>query len=310
MEQKATFSTASIGRSGQYDGEPDNDAEGIELLSNKEVPIGFSKPNTGELTDCFQDDSVAEIPWKVRKEKHEGHHHSMDCDPIVESILSLKSVQESLERELQKFADIGKEPLSHLSENGCSLHCDRLDLEQNSRTPLGILEMQVLTLTENIKNLESKLEEARTTLKVKEAQISEFEAALSQSQLPKGEPGSDKDELELESLFRQKIEAEIEYLIMTRKVQTLRIEEQQSLVDVQSRMRSNLQKMEAETAMLKKQADNLSFVGIRRMDKVLRFQNSTCKASFYLMLQLLLLLVVSWLFILRLSLESAFPAPT
>lgn len=215
--------------------------------------------------------------------------------------------------ELKIFANIGKEPLSPHLENGSSPHNDLLDLKQTSPIPPSFLDMQVLTLTENIKNLESKLEEVRVTLKAKEAQISELEAALSQTQLPK-EPGSKEGELELEGLFRHKIEAEIEYLIMTRMVQMLRIEEQHSLVDVQSRMTSKLRKVEAKAAVLKKraekEADNLVSADIRGMDEVLKFHNRTCKALFYLMLQLVLLLVVSWLFLSRLSPESAFSAPT
>lgn len=95
---QANFSPTSNRRIGQYDGECGNDAEESELLFSKEVLTGYSQQNSGELADCSHDGSAAEMPWKVRKEKQENHHHSVHHDPLVESILSLKSVQESLER--------------------------------------------------------------------------------------------------------------------------------------------------------------------------------------------------------------------
>lgn len=215
--------------------------------------------------------------------------------------------------ELQKFADIAEGPLSPPSTNSSSSHHDQVNLEKISDSPPSFLDMQVLTLTKNVKNLEVKLEKARATLQVKEAQVSELEAAVSQCKLPKEEMGSKEGEPELEGLFRQKIEAEIEYLAMTSMVQKLRVKEQQSLADAQSRMISKLGKVEAKAAVLKKQAEeagNLVSRDVRGVDEVLRFHSRTCKASFYLTLQLLSLLVVCWLFVFRLSPESAFSVPT
>lgn len=216
--------------------------------------------------------------------------------------------------ELQKFANIRKEPLSPPSANSTSPCDDQLDPQQISHIPQSFMEVQILTLTERIKDLEAKLEEARATLQVKEAHVSELRTALSLTELPKEEPGSREVESEQEGIFRQKIEAEIEYLAITGAVQKLRVKEQQSLVDVQSKMTGKLGKVEAKSALLKLQAreeaDTLISTDIQGLDKVLRFQKQTCKASFYLILQLVLLLAVSLLFASRLSPESAVSLPT
>ncbi|PKI35706.1 hypothetical protein CRG98_043864 [Punica granatum] len=295
---QANFSATSNGKkSGIYDGECSDDAEECGPQFSEEVQTAYSKQNSGDYDDRSQDDSVAEMPWKAEKEKRENHHSSVDRDPLVESILSLQSVQESLERELQKFADIGKEPGSPPSANGSSPQHEQLDPELINQIPSSFLEIQMLTLTENIKNLEAKLEEARATVQAKEAQVSELEAALNLSKLPKEEPGSGEAESEIEGLFRQKIEAEIEYLAITRTIQKLRVEEQQSLADIQSNMITKLGKVEAKATELKKQAEeeaykNLVSADLKGVDEVLTFQNRACKASFFLILQLVLLLVV------------------
>lgn len=216
--------------------------------------------------------------------------------------------------ELQKLADISKEPLSPPSANGTSPYHNQLEQVQFNHISRSFLEIQVLNLTENVKNLEANLEEANASLQMKDAHLSDLKAALSLSKLPKEEPGSREVESELEGIFRQKIEAEIEYFVITRALQKLRVEEQQSLADVQSKMTSKLGKVEAKATLLKKQAeeeaDNLVSADIRGLDEVLRFQKRTCTASFYLILQLVLLLAVCLQFASRLSSKSAVSLPT
>lgn len=210
--------------------------------------------------------------------------------------------------ELQKLADIGKEPLSPPSANGTSPYHDQLEQVQFDHISRSFLEIQVLNLTENVKNLETNLEEANASLQMQDAHLSDLKAALSLSKLPEEEPGSREVESELEGIFRKKIEAEIEYFVITRALQKLRVEEQQSLADVQSKMTSKLGKVEAKAALLKKQAEEKA--DIRGLDEVLRFQKRTCMASFYLILQLVLLLAVCLQFASRLFPKSAVSLPT
>lgn len=216
--------------------------------------------------------------------------------------------------ELQKYAEIDKETLWPPSANGGSPNHDQFNSEQMDHIHPSFLEIQLLTLTENVRNLEAKLEEARATLQMKETQVSDLEAALSLSKMPKEEPGSREVESEIEGLFRLKIEAEIEYLAITRTIQKLGVEEQQNSADVQSGVTKKLNKVEPDAVALEKQAehkaDNLISADVKVVDEALRFQRRTCKVSNYLILQLTLLLVVLWLFISRLSPESTFFVPT
>ncbi|KAK4781677.1 hypothetical protein SAY86_015779 [Trapa natans] len=311
----ANFSATSNGkRADNHDGECSDDAEESKVQFSEEGQNGYSKQNSGLFDDRSQDDSTAGMPWRPKREKHENSNSSVDRDPLVESILSLQSVQELLEKELQKFSDIPKEPLSPPLANSTG-PCDvQLDSQQTGHIPQSFMETQVLTLTEKIKDLETKLEEARTSLQTKEDHISELMTSLSLRKLPKEEQGSGEFEAEHEGIFRQKIEAEIEYLGITRALQKLKAEEQQNMVDGQSKMKGKLGKVEADAALLKKwtgeEVDGHIMADTQGLDEVLSFQKQICKASFYLILQLVLLLVICLLFASRLSPKSAVSLPT
>jgi hypothetical protein len=85
------------------------------------------------------------------------------------------------------------------------------------------LEFRVLSLTQTVQYLESRLEEAKAMIKVKELRVAELEATLNGDRSPKEESASTTElqqekyreiENELEGLFKQKIEAEIEHLAL------------------------------------------------------------------------------------------------
>ncbi|KAA8523488.1 hypothetical protein F0562_009911 [Nyssa sinensis] len=130
-------------------------------------------------------------------------------------------------------------------------------------------------------------------LKAKEVKVIELEATLESNKSSKEEMRSTIElqqknhremEAELEGLFKQKIEAEIEYLAISGAIQKLRvgavdqitiIEEQKSLALEQARMLSKLGDAESKAAMLKRQAEKLGtycrdFV---ENDKVLKLQS-------------------------------------
>lgn len=86
------------GRSMSYDGENSDDAHVSEQHLSEEVQTGYSKVNVGEVEDFSQDDLAADLSWGVKGEKSETNRFSNDQDPLVESILSLQSVQEALEK--------------------------------------------------------------------------------------------------------------------------------------------------------------------------------------------------------------------
>lgn len=88
------------GRSMSYDGENSDEAHAREQHLSDDVQTGCSKVNVGEVEDFSQDDLAADVSWGVEGGKSENNRFSNDEDPLVESILSLQSVREALEKGL------------------------------------------------------------------------------------------------------------------------------------------------------------------------------------------------------------------
>ena len=81
-------------------------------LFGGELQTDYSKEIVGEVEDLSQDDLAADLSWEIKKEKSETDQPLIDQDPLVDSILTLQSVQEALEKEVQKFGEISKKPIS------------------------------------------------------------------------------------------------------------------------------------------------------------------------------------------------------
>lgn len=247
--------------------------------------------------------------------------------------------------EVQKLGEIGKEPLSSpnnsVDRGGVPIDftdpeirepntSDQLGSENVRQNAVSSLEVQVLSLKQNIKFLESKLDEARVMLEMKSFKVAELEATINSSKSPKEESGSTIEiqeekcremENELASLFKQRIEAEVEYLAITRTVQRLKVaankqialfEEHETLAEEQAQMRNKLGETESKAAKLKKQAEELEkYCGdILGTEEVLVMQRRVCKVSSCFFIQFLLLVLVLWDFVLQLSLHSGAVVPT
>lgn len=192
------------------------------------------------------------------------------------------------------------------------------------------LEVQVLNLKQNVTYLESKLEEARAAVEVKESRVVELEAALNNSKPLKEESGSTIElqpekcgdmETELEGLFRQKIEAEIEYLMLTRTIQKLRVAagdqatlhaEQETLAEEKTKMLNKFEEAENKAAVLKKQAEELEkyWEDISETEVALKIPKRVCKVTSYFMIQLILLGFVFWLCVWQFSTRPKVIIPT
>ncbi|KAK8689303.1 hypothetical protein V6N13_088025 [Hibiscus sabdariffa] len=208
---------------------------------NEEVEAAYRKENSGEVGELSLDDLAADLSREAKEEKSENHRISLNQDPLANSILSLQSVQEALESEIHKLKEIGEEPTS--PDDGSvkmeSIHADitfadqeisssdRLNSEKISSTS-GSLETQIFTLTHKVKYLESQLEEARAVLRGRESKISKLETSVYGSGSRKedlvstAEMQQDKYremESDLEGIFQQRMEAEIEFLALTRALQ-------------------------------------------------------------------------------------------
>ncbi|KAA8527132.1 hypothetical protein F0562_008639 [Nyssa sinensis] len=342
----ATSNGRQSGRSTNYDGENSDEALGGEQQFGEEIQTGYSKENVGNFEDLLQEDLAADLSWDVKEEKRNNHGSSTDRDPLVESILTLQSAQEALEKEVQKFREIGEERIllfddstqdSSLASEFISVNPNILEASSSEQlhsreirqNPSDFLETQVISLEQNINLLESKLEEARTTLKAKEAKVIELEATLESNVSLKEETRTTielqqknqrKMEAELEGLFKQKIEAEVEYLAISRTVQKLRaaavdqitiFEGQKILPLEQAQMSNKLGEVESKTAMLEKQAELLetNCRDVVETDEVSKLQKRVCKNTSCFFIQLILLSVVL-LFVLQLSPHYAGVVPT
>ncbi|GMY30725.1 WPP domain-interacting protein 1-like [Fagus crenata] len=275
--QGATSNGKQSGRSMNYDGENSDEAHASEQQFSQEFQ---------------QDDFGAHSSWEAKEEKSGNHRLFTDQDALVESIFSLQSVQEALEKEVQKFREIRNEPTSppDSSTKGSSIPADftttdpenyipsssdQLGSEKIRQTALTSLEAQVLSLTKNVKIFESKLEEARAMLEAKDSRIAELEAAINSSKSPREESGSTiglqeekcrEIETELEGLFMQKIEAEVEHLAIKKTIQKMKVaagdqltilEEQKALAVEQAQVLNKLGEAESKATMLKKQTKEI-----------------------------------------------------
>ncbi|XP_052207302.1 WPP domain-interacting protein 2 [Diospyros lotus] len=318
-------------RSTNYDGENSDEAQGGEEHLSVELQAGYRKENVAELEDLSQEDLAAES-WEVKEEKVENHRSSTDQDPLVESIHSLQSVQEELEKELQKLREIGAEhdSLFNDSTRGNSLPSEFASFDSKipeaglsdllpsggiAQSYLHPLETEDVSLKANVNPLEGLLEEANTMLKVKDDKIVELEDAL-RSNEPLYEMESD-----FEGLFKQKIEAEVEYLVISTAILKLRVsavdeathfEKQNTIASEQARMLNELGDVESKAAMLKRQAVKLETYcnDMEGTDQVLKLQKKVCKEGSYFFMQLILLLVVFAYCFLQLSPHSAGFVPT
>lgn len=210
--------------------------------------------------------------------------------------------------ELQKFGEVGKDIT--------------LLLDPPSDEP------EVLSLTKDVKLLESKLEETQHVLVAKESKISELEATLNSRKLPKGECASNTDllrdnrqtETMFDDLFRQRIEAEVEYLAITKTMQELRViasghsnlvKEKIHLAGEQVHTTEKLKEVESKADVLRKEEElEKHCESIIEADEVQKMQKRTRKAGSCFLLQFCLLALVLWSLVLQLMPHSGDFVPT
>lgn len=196
-------------------------------------------------------------------------------------------------------------------------------MKQTSQNASGLLEIQILSLTENVELLEAKLEETKAELKVKESRVSELEDSINSRKSVKEEPESSLElqqeecremETELECLFKQKIEAEVEYLAIARTIQKLKVDAQSELMLLNEGDDQHTSESEAESkaAVLKKQAEDLvkACEDIEVVGEVWKLQRGACKVSSCFVIQLVLFVLVFWWFIVQISPQAGEVVPT
>ncbi|MBA0742562.1 hypothetical protein Gogos_015610 [Gossypium gossypioides] len=383
------------GSSMNHDRRNGDEAHEGEGQSNEEVQTTHRKESSCEIEELSLDDLAANLSWEAKEEKSESHQPSPDQDPLVNSILSLRSVQKALESggvgqrlkivvlykaslrpnlkvaipvsmlvsfrlcpvlfkvqwsdfflaELYKFGEIGKENASQddlvsmkndlvdstFADQETS-PSDRLASEKMGGSTLGSLETQLFTLTHKVKYLESKLEEARAVLQARDSKISELETSINGSRSRKEEPGSTAGlrqekyremEFDLEGLFQQRMEAEIEFLTLTGAVQKLKVsvgnhqlnvsEDQTPFAREQAWMSNKLGEAEntaAATPMIQARELEKSYGDALGTNNVLMMQRRVFKVTLCFFTQLVLLILVFVWVVLQLSSHSGMVVPT
>ncbi|KAM3396460.1 WPP domain-interacting protein 2 [Capsicum galapagoense] len=313
-------------RSNIYDGESSDEAQDRERPIGEELRAGLERGNDRESENVSQEDLAAESPWEVKEDKSENQGSSTDRDPLMESIYNYQAVQEALAREIEKFREIGKDIPGHLLEDvgiPSDFSSDDSDIllsqhRDGAQHSLNSLESDLVSLKQNILLLQDKVQKATDLVKSKEARVTELETILGSS----SKSEETIIESEFEGLFRQKIEAEVQYLTISRTTQTLKsaavdqltlLEEQKTLASEQARMVHVLGDAEAKAAMLKTQAEKLESYCedlASSTDEKLKLQKKVCKYSSCLLIQLVLLAVVIGLFLMQIAPDHAELVPT
>ncbi|KAG5546779.1 hypothetical protein RHGRI_018825 [Rhododendron griersonianum] len=324
------------GMSTNCSGENSDEDQGGEQCYDEELQTGYnSNEIAGELEDLAQED-LLHGSWEVNGEKIENHSSSKDIDPLVESIVTLQSAQEALEREVQKLKRIGEIAIFDSLNHGSNLPSEFASLDpkiyetsssellhtgeitQNSSHFLG---KQVKNLKQNVGRLESKIEEANALLKVQDAKVIELEYAVKSNESPKEEKRSTIEsrrkeyiemEAEMEDLFRQKIEAEVEYLAISRTIPKVRVAAADQVAMLPPQIFNELGDAESKSERLKREAEDLktNCADIIETDQVLKLQKRISKVTSFFFVQFTLLFLVFLLFLFQLSPHYVGVVPT
>ncbi|KAG2678343.1 hypothetical protein I3760_12G139600 [Carya illinoinensis] len=271
--------------------------------------------------------------WRrIKRESvsYAGEDKDLSLDDLAENL----SWQVKEEKKVHKLKDIGKEPTSQHdssttgrcmpadftttdSETYMPSSPDRLGSVKIRQTALTSLESQVLSLMKDLRFLESKLEETGAMLEAKDLRIVELEATISRSKSPKEESSTSigiqdekcrETEIGLDSVFKQKIEAEVEHLAIIRTVQKMKVaaaeqfsKEQSFVAGKQAQVQNKLGEAQSKAMMLEKQAEVETYCGDRVGAKeVLKLQRA-CKLTSCFLIQLIFLVIVFWYFVLQSS---------
>lgn len=212
--------------------------------------------------------------------------------------------------EVKKIAEIGNEPFTTADAVGYEESClSGQSGAEVKRVSSNSLEVKILSLTEKKNNLQSKSEEQQSMLAIKDSRIAELEISLTGEKFDKEESTCptgflDKNfnnvESELETLFRQKVEAEIEYLTITKTMQNLKaasacmlMEKQETVSGNKVQVPNNLEEAHSEGSRLKTRADEVDKYcgGILQVEESFTIQRRVFKLTFFLFFQFMWLIL-------------------
>ncbi|XP_022932376.1 WPP domain-interacting protein 2-like [Cucurbita moschata] len=330
--RQGMIATASNGnqneRSVTDDGDNSDGAYAGDQQFSEEVETAYRKDDEVEA----EDNLAADLSWEVKDEKDRNHWSPLNKDPMEESILSLQSAQHALEKEIKKLGEIGRDeiPSSSIIDNTepSSFGYDNLEAHKSScsfqmgsgKAVSSSFEATVLGLTGKVKFLENKLEETMAILKSKESRVAELESSISTRKSPKEEAVRDEKvkeiEKEFERFFKQRLEAEIEYLAIVRAIENLQcetlVDAKKKLADEKAETMNIFREAESKATTLKKRAEGLEKCcgDILDTKEVSTTRGDVFKVSSCAFLQLILLSLVLWVFVLQMSSPAGVVVPT
>ncbi|KAK1317723.1 WPP domain-interacting protein 2 [Acorus calamus] len=310
--------------------------KGTERELNFEEGVGGCYKENG-VGDGEKENSTGEITHGSDEEEgRESFRSHSDRDPLVESLGSLQAAREALEKEIQNFEEIGKglelnsRDKFKLANGRCqeSNSCGNVfafgETETASSPPI---EVQLIKLSEKVGLLEQELQDATMTVKVKESRVSELEGILNGTQRSEKENMQSLEtkikeiEIEMEMLFQEKIEANLQSLIVTRMIHELQetaesqialVEEQSSLVEDQAQIMIRLGDSENKAILLTSKAEELeaSCRELLGTEELLKLQNQVCKVTMCSFVQIVLLCITFGLFVVHILSPSIGVVPT
>ncbi|XP_062195377.1 WPP domain-interacting protein 1-like [Phragmites australis] len=239
-----------------------------------------------------------------------GGMHLCD-DPYAESILILQRTQEALENEIEKYLAIGKEP------------SDDFDVHDDEWTGSVHLEEPTEEVSERIKHPESRLEKASELIKEKDLRIFELKSL---GWMQPGKTAIESTNLQLsqsdlDRLYQEKMEAEIQCIILTRTYQTWAplAEDQMDLYEAQKslsldykQLRLKLQHTENRAMMLEEMAEKLQVQckELSGSSEILQLQSKASRVSLFCFVQFTLLCIAIGTYLMRLVPSSTEVVPT
>jgi hypothetical protein len=221
--------------------------------------------------------------------------------------------------EIRKLSELGKELEAEESTSGN---------KDQDVILLPYSEADVLELSEKMEHLEQKVKEASNTIREKDLMLSKLQiligtadrAAL-EEELEEAAASIDQLETELERHLQEKLEAEIQCLLMLKASQNWQVraedrvalEEHRALsAGDKTRMLLKLRETESKIVMLKEQVDKLEVreKELNRTTEVLKMQSRTFRASLFGLVQLVMLCLSLKVFFARVSAPFDEAVPT
>uniref|UniRef100_A0ACD6AJP1 Uncharacterized protein n=1 Tax=Avena sativa TaxID=4498 RepID=A0ACD6AJP1_AVESA len=269
--------------------------------------LGSGNSSDGD-DDADADDTLDE--WSVGKGENELRMNS-GADPFAESILLLQRTQEALENEIQNFVVIGKESTD--------------DFDGNAYEWSGSLhpEEPVEEASEKEKDLQSRMEQASALIKEKDSRILELEA-LSRTRAWRSAIQTTNSLLllpDLDQLLQEKMEAEIQCIVLTRACQTrpplahdrkALYEEQKCLLGNYKQLELKFRRAENRAMILGEMVEKLEVQcnELSASSEILQLQSRASTLSLFCFIQFILLLIAIGIFLVRLSPFSTEFVPT